>query len=64
MSQFSRFKTKFEDNLEELFYHLVDINEPLCRKIDLLLSDLFIYDTTVFKTYVAENNLVLYNVDR
>jgi hypothetical protein len=31
---FSRFKTTFEDNLKELFYHLVEITEPLYRKID------------------------------
>jgi hypothetical protein len=56
ISQFSRFKTKFEDHLEDLFYHLVDVTEPLCRKIDPLKSDLFIYDTTGFEPYVTENN--------
>jgi hypothetical protein len=56
ISQFSRFKTNFEDHLEELFYHLVDITDPICRKIDPLLSDLFIYDTTGFEPYVTENN--------
>lgn len=56
ISQFSRFKTKFEDHLENLFYHLVDLTEPLCRKIDPLKSDLFIYDTTGFEPYVTENN--------
>jgi hypothetical protein len=56
ISQFSRFRTKFEDYLEELFYQLVDITEPLCRKIDPLKSDIFIYDTTGFEPYVTENN--------
>ncbi len=56
ISQFSRFKTKFEDHLKELFYHLVDVTEPLCRKIGPLKFDLFIYGTTGFEPYVTENN--------
>ncbi|MFW5987854.1 MAG: hypothetical protein ACOCQA_00275, partial [bacterium] len=38
-----------------ILVELVDITEPLCRKIDPLKSDLFIYDTTGSEPYVTEN---------
>lgn len=56
ISQFSRFKTDFEDDLKELFYHLVEVTEPLCNKLDPQMADLFIYDTTGFEPFVTENN--------
>lgn len=55
-SQFSRLKTDFDDHIQNFFYHLVDITEPICQQLDPKLSKIIIGDTTGIKAYVKENN--------
>lgn len=56
-SKFSRFKTKFHNELEEFFHSVVDITEPICRALDPEASKTLIMDTTGIEVYVTENNL-------
>lgn len=55
-SQFTRFRKNYCDFLAELFERLVEITEPICRKIDSKKADYLIYDTTGIELKVAENN--------
>jgi len=55
-AQFTRFKQNFTDELENLFYQLVELTEPLCHQIDSELASLMIYDTSGIEAYVTENN--------
>ena len=55
-AQFTRFKQNFADELEQFFYQLVELTEPLCHKIDSELASLMIYDTSGIEAYVTENN--------
>lgn len=55
-SQFSRFKSEFFDNLNDLFNNLVDSTEKLSFDINPLLASTLISDTTGFESYVTENN--------
>ena len=55
-SKFTRFKQSFADQIENLFYLLVDYTEPICREIDPVLSDMLIYDPSGIEAYVTENN--------
>jgi hypothetical protein len=42
--------------LSEIFEQLVELTEPICRKIDAELADELIFDTTGIESHVAENN--------
>jgi len=55
-SRLTRFKQDFCEHIRILFERLVDITEPICRKMDTALADMLIYDTTGIESYVAENN--------
>ncbi|WFA09191.1 transposase [Tissierella sp. Yu-01] len=55
-SQFSRFKSTFFDDLNDLFNILVDFTEDISKKINPFLSSILITDTTGFELYVTENN--------
>jgi len=55
-SKITRFKQDFGIYLRELFERLVEITEPICRKMDAELADCLIPDTTGIESYVAENN--------
>ena len=55
-SQFTRFRERFCDELKKLFEHLVDVTEPICRKISAKKADYLIYDSTGIELPVSENN--------
>lgn len=55
-SQFTRFKQDFEEHLEQFFHHLVDLTEPLCKKLNDDLAEILIFDTSGIEAYVTENN--------
>jgi hypothetical protein len=55
-SQFTRFKQNSETHLEDLFHHLIDLTEPLCRKLNQKLADCLLFDTSGIEAYVTENN--------
>jgi hypothetical protein len=55
-AQFTRFKQNFSFELEHLFYHLVELTEPILDKINHELADCLIYDTSGIEAYVTENN--------
>lgn len=59
-SQFSRFKSDFLDNLNELFNNLVDYTEEISKELNPFLSSILITDTTGFEAYVTENNPKFY----
>ncbi len=59
-SQFSRFKSDFLDNFNDLFNNLVDFTEQISKEINPFLSSILITDTTGVEAYVAENNLKFY----
>lgn len=60
-SQFSRFRTNFCEHLEKMFESLVDLTEPICRKINEKKADYLIYDTTGIELPVSENNPKFFN---
>lgn len=55
-SQITRFKKKYCEHIQEMFEHLVDVTDPICRRISEKKADYLIYDTTGIEPYVAENN--------
>ena len=55
-SKLTRFKQDFMPWIEQLFNSLVDITEPLCRKIDKELAETIILDTSGIEANVTENN--------
>lgn len=55
-SKWTRFKQNFCDYIEEMFIHLVDVTEPICKAIDPFLANIDIYDTSSIESYVTENN--------
>ena len=55
-SQFSRFRTNYHANLADMFRNLVDITEPICRKINEKKAKYLIYDTSGIELPVKENN--------
>jgi len=59
-SQFSRFKSEYLDDLNDLFHNLVDKTEDISEKINPFLSSILITDTTGFEAYVTENNPKFY----
>ena len=60
-SQFTRFRENYHSHLAQMFEHLVDLTEPICREIDAKKADYFIYDTTGIELPVAENNPKFFN---
>ena len=60
-SQLTRFRENYQSYLSEMFEHLVDLTEPICREIDAKKADYFIYDTTGIELPVAENNPKFFN---
>ncbi len=59
-SQFSRFKSEFLNDLNDLFHNLVDFTDDLSKEVSSFLSSILITDTTGFEAYVAENNPKFY----
>lgn len=55
-SQITRFKQNYCEHIKAMFEHLVDVTEPICRRISEKKADYLIYDTTGIEPYVAENN--------
>jgi len=55
-SKLTRFKQDFCNHIRDVFELLVDLTEPICRKMDQALADMLIFDTTGIESYVAENN--------
>lgn len=55
-SQFSKFRTNYHANLADMFRNLVDIFEPICRKINEKKAKYLIYDTSGIELPVKENN--------
>jgi transposase len=55
-SKLTRFKQNFMPQLEQLFNSLVDVTEPLCRKIDKKLAATIAFDTSGIEANVTENN--------
>ncbi len=60
-SQISRFLHNFSQHIVALFQHLVDITEPICRKINSTKADYLIFDTTGIEAKVHENNSKFFN---
>ena len=57
----TRFKQDFASYLADLFVHLVDVTEPICREINAKKADYLIFDTTGIELRVAENNPKFFN---
>lgn len=60
-SQITRFYQNYCDHIAEMFEHLVDITEPICREINSKKADYLIYDTTGIEAKVSENNPKFFN---
>ena len=60
-SQLTRFRENYKSYLAEMFEHLVDLTESICREIDAKKADYLIYDTTGIELPVAENNPKFFN---
>ena len=55
-AKLTRFKQDFCDHIRTVFERLVELTEPICRKMDEALADMLMFDTTGIESYVAENN--------
>jgi hypothetical protein len=55
-SQFSRLKIDFEDDFLVFFNNLVEITEPICKRLSPDLAAILVADTTGIEGYVKENN--------
>ena len=55
-SQFSRLKIDFETDFLNFFNNLVDITEPICKRLSPELASILVADTTGIEGYVKENN--------
>lgn len=60
-SQITRFLKNYCNHIENMFEHLVEITEPICRKINGKKADYLIFDTTGIEAKVAENNPKFFN---
>ena len=60
-STFSRFKSTFYSLLEDIFNNLVNLTEPICRKMGENFASHLIYDTSGVIPYVKENNDKFFN---
>ena len=54
--EITTFRKDFADYLVLMFENLVDVTEPICRKLDPKKNDYLLYDTTGVKANVTENN--------
>ena len=50
------FRERFGGCIELMFLHLVDVTEPICKKLDPKKSGYIMYDTTGAEANVKENN--------
>lgn len=55
-AKLTRFKQDFLPYIMEVFDRMVELTEPICRKMDGELASSLIYNTTGIESYVAENN--------
>lgn len=55
-SKITRFKQDFRHDLENFFYHLVDLTEPVCQAIDAEKASMTIFDSSGIEAFVQENN--------
>ncbi len=55
-AKITRFKQQFAVQLEQLFYSLVDLTEPICQSISKEMADTLQFDTSGIESYVTENN--------
>ena len=55
-SKFTRFKQDFLSDLQSMFDRLVDLTEPICQKLNPVLADMTIFDTSGIEAWVTENN--------
>lgn len=60
-SQITRFYQNYCEHIENMFEHMVEITEPICRKINEKKAGYLIYDTTGIEAKVAENNPKFFN---
>lgn len=60
-SQLTRFKANYCEHLKKMFEALVDLTDPICRKIKAKKADYLVYDTTGIELPVAENNPKFFN---
>lgn len=60
-SQITRFKQDFTAYIEMMFENMVEVTEPICRKLDAKKADYLMYDPTGIEAYVAENNPKFFN---
>jgi hypothetical protein len=61
-SKLTRFKQEFCDHIRTVFERLVDLTEPICRRMDEALADILTFDTTGIESYVTENNPKFFRV--
>lgn len=55
-SKFTRFKQDFLLDLKAMLDQMVDLTEPICRKIDKEKASMLLFDTFSIKAWVMENN--------
>jgi hypothetical protein len=55
-AQVSRFRIRFADYLQAMLDKLVEVTEPICRKMNAELAACLAVDTTGVESYVKENN--------
>ena len=55
-SQFSRLKIDFSTDFIEFFNSIVEITEPICKRLNPELASILVADTTGIEGYVKENN--------
>lgn len=55
-SKFTRFKQDFLPNLQSMFDRLVDLTEPICRRIDADKAAMALFYTSGIEAWVTENN--------
>ena len=60
-SQLTRFRANYCVHLKRMFESLVDLTDPICRKINAKKADYLVYDTTGIELPVAENNPKFFN---
>lgn len=54
--KFTRFKQDFLLDLQQMFNHLVVLNEPICQTIDMYLASMTLFDTSGMEAWVKKNN--------
>ena len=60
-SDITAFRKRFGGCIELMFLHLVDVTEPICKKLDPKKNDYMIYDTSGAEATVKENNPKFFN---